>query len=77
MIEFAQTVIAPDFPPREKHPTIFKAFDSLQTGEFMLLVNDHDPKPLQYQFMIERENDFTWEYLEEGPDLWKVAIGRK
>lgn len=77
MIEFAQTVIAPDFPPREKHPTIFKAFDSLSTGEFMLLVNDHDPKPLQYQFMIERENDFTWEYLEEGPDLWKVAIGRK
>ncbi|WP_066294513.1 DUF2249 domain-containing protein [Bacillus sp. FJAT-29937] len=77
MIEFAQTVIAPDFPPREKHPTIFKAFDSLQTGEFMLLVNDHDPKPLQYQFMIERENGFTWEYLEEGPDLWKVAIGRK
>ncbi|MBP2241311.1 uncharacterized protein (DUF2249 family) [Cytobacillus eiseniae] len=77
MKEFAQTVIAPDYPPREKHPTIFKAFDSLQSGEFMQLVNDHDPRPLQYQFKMEREDQFTWEYLEQGPETWKVAIGKK
>lgn len=77
MREFAQIVIAPDYPPREKHPTIFKAFDALESGEFMLLVNDHNPKPLQYQFMMERENEFTWEYIEEGPEEWKVVIGKK
>lgn len=77
MLEFAQTVVAPDYPPREKHPTIFRTFDSLQSGEFMQLVNDHDPRPLQYQFMIEREDQFTWEYIEEGPDTWRVAIGKK
>lgn len=77
MREFAAEVIAPNFPPREKHPTIFKTFDSLESGEFMQLINDHDPKPLQYQFMMERPEQFTWEYLEEGPDTWKVAIGKK
>ncbi|WP_077213747.1 DUF2249 domain-containing protein [Bacillus dakarensis] len=77
MKDFAAEVIAPNFPPREKHPTIFKTFDSLKSGEWMQLVNDHDPKPLQYQFMIERAEEFTWEYLEEGPETWRVAIGKK
>lgn len=77
MIEFAAEVIAPNYPPREKHPTIFNTFESLKPGEFMLLINDHDPKPLRYQFMIEKADHFSWEYLEEGPDVWKVAIGRK
>ncbi|MFO1444672.1 DUF2249 domain-containing protein [Bacillus sp. Bva_UNVM-123] len=77
MQEFAKTIIAPDYPPREKHPTIFRTFDSLRSGEAMQLINDHDPRPLQYQFMMERENLFTWEYLEQGPDTWRVAIGKK
>lgn len=77
MQEFAKTINAPDYPPREKHPVIFKTFDSLQSGEAMQLINDHDPRPLQYQFMMERENQFTWQYLEEGPNTWRVAIGKK
>jgi uncharacterized protein (DUF2249 family) len=77
MREYAAEVIAPNYPPREKHPTIFSTFDSLKSGEFMQLINDHDPKPLRYQFMMERENEFSWEYLEEGPEIWRVAIGRK
>ena len=35
----------------------------------MELINDHDPKPLYYQFMMERTDEFTWEYLEEGPEV--------
>ena len=37
-------------PPREKHPTIFTTFSALAPGESFVLVNDHDPKPLRYQF---------------------------
>lgn len=77
MPTFAVTVNVPDFPPREKHPTIFNAFESLKSGEFMQIVNDHDPRPLQYQFMMEHAEQFTWEYLEEGPEVWRVSIGRK
>jgi len=41
------------------------------------LSNDHDPEPLLYQFMIEREDTYTWEYIENGPDKWRVTIGKK
>ncbi len=64
-------------PPREKHPTIFRNFDSLKSGESFVLVNDHDPRPLRYQFMAERPDDFEWTYLEQGPEVWRVQIARK
>lgn len=60
--------------PRERHPLIFKTFDELHGGDAFVLVNDHDPKPLYYQFLHEREGLFAWEYLQQGPDLWKVKI---
>lgn len=64
-------------PPREKHPTIFSTFDALKSGDSMLLVNDHDPRPLRYQLMAERPDTFEWTYQEEGPEVWRVRIDRK
>ena len=64
-------------PPREKHARIFQTFDALAPGESMRLVNDHDPAPLRYQLAAERPNAFEWTYEEQGPDVWKVTIGRK
>ena len=64
-------------PGRDKHPTIFRTFDALAPGKAMLLVNDHDPRPLRYQFMAERPDAFDWRYEEEGPEVWKVRIARK
>jgi uncharacterized protein (DUF2249 family) len=63
--------------PRERHPLIFSTFDALQSGESFELVNDHDPKPLFYQFSFERSNAFTWDYLEQGPEVWRVRIGKR
>lgn len=63
-------------PPREKHPTIFSTFSALAPGESFVLVNDHDPKPLRYQFDFEHAGQFGWEYLEEGPAVWRVEISR-
>ena len=40
-------------------------------------MNDHDPKPLRYQFEAELPGTFTWEYLEEGPEAWRVRIGKR
>ena len=64
-------------PPRDKHPSIFRAFDSLTSGQTLTLVNDHDPRPLRYQLMAERPNTFDWEYEAEGPQVWRVNIKRK
>jgi regulator of cell morphogenesis and NO signaling len=60
--------------PRQKHPTIFARFDALNEGESLTIHNDHDPKPLYYQLLGERGNIFTWEYLEQGPEWWKIRI---
>ncbi|MEQ6375471.1 DUF2249 domain-containing protein [Bacillaceae bacterium S4-13-58] len=74
---FAAKIYAPEIEPRFRHPRIFEVFDGLATGEVMELTNDHDPRPLHYQFMIEREDQFEWQYLEEGPMQWRVAISKK
>ncbi len=63
-------------PPRIKHSTIFSTFDSLEPGDSFVLVNDHDPVPLRYQFDFERAGQVNWEYLEQGPELWRVRIGK-
>lgn len=60
--------------PRERHPLIFSTFAQLPAGQAMELVNDHDPKPLYYQFQAELPNGFRWDYLESGPEVWRVAI---
>ncbi len=62
--------------PRERHPLIFQTFDGLAPGEAFELVNDHDPKPLYYQFTHERPGMFEWKYLEQGPQVWRVQVGR-
>ncbi|MGH9086769.1 MAG: DUF2249 domain-containing protein [Acidimicrobiales bacterium] len=62
--------------PAQRHESIFAAYGALGSGEGFLLVNDHDPKPLRYQFEAEHHGEFTWDYLEEGPTVWRVRIGR-
>lgn len=61
--------------PRGRHELIFDTFASLKPGEAFTLVNDHDPKPLYYQFSAEHVGQFTWDYLERGPETWRVKIG--
>lgn len=65
-----------EMPPPQRHKTIFEKFDGLRSGGGFILVNDHDPKPLYYQFAAEHEGKFSWEYLEKGPLVWRVAIGK-
>ena len=62
--------------PAQRHPLIFSTFEALAPGDSFILVNDHDPKPLYYQFQFEREGQLTWDYLEQGPHDWRVRIGR-
>jgi uncharacterized protein (DUF2249 family) len=63
-------------PPAQRHLLIFNQFARLAPAEAFVLINDHDPKPLFYQFKFEYEGQFTWEYLEQGPADWRVRIGR-
>ncbi len=71
-----QTIDVRQEPPARRHALIFETFDALAPGAAFELVNDHDPKPLYYQFAAEHDGTFTWDYLEQGPDVWRVRIGR-
>jgi uncharacterized protein (DUF2249 family) len=64
-------------PPMRRHLLIFDQFEALELADSFVLVNDHDPKPLYYQFQAELTDQFTWEYLEQGPEAWRVRIGRR
>ncbi|MGE5575885.1 MAG: DUF2249 domain-containing protein [Syntrophothermus sp.] len=73
-MEQATVVDVRGMPPRDRHPLIFSTFDGMPVGGEMILVNDHDPRPLWYQFLMERKDTFDWAYQEEGPEVWKVKI---
>ncbi|WP_209370944.1 DUF2249 domain-containing protein [Brevibacterium renqingii] len=62
--------------PARRHELIFETYHGLAAGDAFVLVNDHDPKPLYYQFVAEQAGKFTWDALEEGPERWRVRIGR-
>lgn len=70
--------------PIEKNNVIFQKFNTLRKGDKLELINNHDPKALykqfcealNFQFHAVRSEQFRWDYLEAGPDLWRVNITR-
>ncbi|SMB21035.1 conserved protein of unknown function [Sterolibacterium denitrificans] len=62
--------------PAERHDIFFGAFAGLQPGQAFVFINDHDPKPLYYQIEAESNIPFSWEYLESGPEVWRVRVAK-
>lgn len=60
-----------------RHSYIFEKFDELKDGESIIVINNHDPKPLIYQFRELRDGQFNDEYLEKGPETWRVKLQKK
>lgn len=60
--------------PFERHEKIFELWGKLKVGKTLKLINDHDPKPLYYQFDAEHKGKFDWTYEEEGPKDWIFVI---
>ncbi len=75
------TLIGPDktmdvrpIPCTIKHGLIIKTWEELPVGDHFILLNDHDPIPLHYQFSAEYPDAFSWDYLERGPSDFRVKI---
>jgi uncharacterized protein (DUF2249 family) len=60
--------------PRFKHRTIHEKLHGLASGEALVIVNDHDPRPLRFELEADHPNEFEWSYLEQGPEVWRVEI---
>lgn len=63
-----------NMPPPERHVRIFEMWNDLKEGEILKITNDHEPKPLYYQFEAEHKGRFEWSYEEQGPKDWVFAI---
>ncbi|MBI5886537.1 MAG: NifU family protein [Deltaproteobacteria bacterium] len=63
-----------EIPVSERHPSIFDAWEDLAPEGVLQLTNDHDPKPLRYQFEGEYKDKFSWDYIKQGPTDWVVNI---
>jgi uncharacterized protein (DUF2249 family) len=72
----AQEVDVRSLIPMKRHEKIFQLVGELAPGASFVLVNDHDPKPLYYQLEAEHPKQFSWTYIEKGPSVWRVEIGR-
>jgi uncharacterized protein (DUF2249 family) len=61
-------------PCSVKHGLIIKNWLELAVGDHFILLNDHDPVPLYYQFSAQWPGAFTWQHLVKGPEEFRVKI---
>lgn len=64
-------------PHAIRHATIFGALDAIRPGGGMVLLAPHDPKPLLAQLEQRNPGVFTVEYLQQGPQDWRLAFVRQ
>jgi len=62
--------------PAQRHQKIFHLVDELTPGTSFILVNDHDPFPLHRQMDTLRPYQVNWEYITQGPDIFRIRIRR-
>lgn len=67
-----------ELDPIVRYPTVAATFEDLTGGEQLELVNDHDLQHLlKYKFTIDYPEEYDYEYLEQGPGVWRVLITRR
>lgn len=55
---------------------IFRTIADLPDGTGLVVAAPHDPAPLREYLAVAHPDEFGWDYLEEGPDVWRVRIRR-
>lgn len=63
-------------PHAIRHATIFGALDAVKPGGGLVLIAPHDPIPLLQQVEQRAPRAFSVEYLERGPEAWRIAFTR-
>lgn len=63
-------------PHAIRHATVFGAVDGIRPGLGLVLVAPHDPLPLLAQLESRHPGVLTVEYLERGPEAWRLQIVR-
>ncbi|TDO44183.1 uncharacterized protein (DUF2249 family) [Kribbella sp. VKM Ac-2571] len=67
---------ARSIPHPIRHATIFGALESVRPGGGLVLIAPHDPLPLLEQVSRRWPGAFTVQYLERGPETWRLSLLR-
>lgn len=75
---------APGFPELDarmvphaiRHATVFGALDAVAPRGGLVLVAPHDPLPLLAQIEHRYDGAFSVEYLQRGPEAWRLQLVR-
>ncbi|MDX2530975.1 DUF2249 domain-containing protein [Streptomyces europaeiscabiei] len=66
-----------EVPHALRHATVFGALDAVPAGTAMVLVAPHDPLPLLAQIEQRSPGTFSVEYLERGPEAWRLRLSHR
>lgn len=68
-----------EIPPPQRHPKIFEAFEALESGEALTLINDHEPRPLYHQMSAEVDSFDAEGYSVDrvGPRKFVATLPKK
>ncbi|MET8804495.1 DUF2249 domain-containing protein [Streptomyces sp. NPDC004546] len=61
-------------PHALRHAAVFGALDAVPAGNAMVLVAPHDPLPLLRQIEQRSPGRFAVEYLQRGPEAWRLRL---
>lgn len=63
--------------PRERFERIMGAYEALPVGATLDLTVDHEPSCMYYTLKaLHGGESFSFEYLEQGPEVWRVEVTR-
>jgi len=63
-------------PPPERHAQIFALFAALRDAQALVLISDHEPRPLRAEFHLTHNGSFSWVQRQLGDGRWEVRIAR-
>jgi uncharacterized protein (DUF2249 family)/iron-sulfur cluster repair protein YtfE (RIC family) len=63
-------------PHAIRHASIFGALETVRPGAGLVLVAPHDPVPLLDQIRDRWPGEFSVDYLESGPEAWRLELVR-
>jgi uncharacterized protein (DUF2249 family) len=61
--------------PKHRFDRIMGTYEQLAAGQSLQLTVDHDPRCMYYTLRATRGDDsFSFDYLENGPETWRVLV---
>lgn len=64
-------------PHKLRHGAVFGALATLRSGEALVLIASHDPKPLLAEIAESSGGAIAVSYLVEGPQEWHLRMTRR